>query len=132
MSGCGWVIALVVLCRSRDAAGPRWSRRLVIGLMFIYGATNVAASVLNVQRWPEAGKERDRIVSAAAVESRFLECQAVALSLTDSIDGAYVFRSGVREALQPVVRPRIEERDQVKADCRFNWSQRDGRFTKEP
>jgi hypothetical protein len=131
LSGSGWVIALVMLARSRDASGPRWSRPVIVGLMAIYGVANLAASVRNVERWSEAGKERDRILSAAARDGDFLECQAVALNLTDSIEGAYVFRSGAREALQPVIRPRIDERDHVNAACRFDWSQPDGRFQRE-
>jgi hypothetical protein len=100
-------------------------------------ASAVLISVLSVARevgvWTQASDLRDRVLADARASIARQGCvEAAFAGVPDSVDGAYVFRNGFPEAMQPVTVRLLPDTtsnpDTTSAPtaCEFVW--RDGRF----
>jgi hypothetical protein len=96
--------------------------------VFTLVVINAAAVARHVQPWVEAGRLRDRVLTAAAGTSAMADCGEVTLEgLPDSIRGAYIFRNGAPEAFSRTMGIRITDTP-PRVGCRFRWNAQNETF----
>ncbi len=118
----GWAILLAMyLDRVRHAtvAPGRW---LASGLAAAVVVPAVIALPIHLGAWTRASALREQALASVVAMTRAAGCREAMLSAApDSIEGAYVFRSGIKEALEPMG---IRMISTAQPPCRFHWSGR--------
>jgi len=122
LAECGWALLVADLVLGVSDRMPRPSLAFACAI----GAA-VVVSALSVEReigvWRRAADLRDRVLAEAHTAMARQGCaEATFRDVPDSVDGAYVFRNGFREALGLANR----EGRAVASDCELMW--RDGQF----
>lgn len=116
----GWALSLAAATTVPSRAGRRFA--LVLGLVSIIWFLSAGAHVVI---WQRAALMRDRILGAADSLGIPQECAGIAMvGVTDNVQGAYVFRNGLREALQRSDGGRHLVQSPSDADCVFGWNGR--------
>lgn len=118
LAECGWALFAAELMRT---ATDR-ARRQSLALACAAGAA-ILASAITLEReldvWRRAADMRDRVLTEARASITKGRCAAAHFNdVPDSVDGAYVFRNGLREAL----RISGDEGISVAAGCDFTWN----------
>jgi len=103
LAECGWALLAADLIVAVTGRLP-W-RSLAFGCAL---ASAVLVSVLSVARevgvWTRAADLRDRVLADARAAIARQGCvEATFVGVPDSVDGAYVFRNGFQEAMEPVI-----------------------------
>lgn len=129
---------LIVACVASEL--PATGRRRAVGAVAIVGIT-LAAFVFGVRSgvgaWTAAAQVRDDVLAAAESVMDESECQRVVfLRLPESLDGAFIFRNGFRDALYfhgiaREGRPEISLTD-AEPGCRLTWNGERRRFQVQP
>jgi hypothetical protein len=117
---CGWAALLGSLL----VDGRRRWRWLGLSGAAVIVATWSLGLVAHVTVWHEASALRDRVLASAAARYRTSPCLTLRFDeVPDSVDGAYVFRNGFREALasQEGNWERALKGGPVPAGCTFRW-----------
>jgi hypothetical protein len=117
LPSAGWALLLAI--------GVVQNKRVLrSGVALILAGTAVLWAMgahKHIDAWQRAASERDRILSAAE-RLREYGCTSVQLSgVTDSIDGAYVFRNGLAEAIRRSNNV-ILSLGPTEPRCRFTWT----------
>ena len=132
LAECGWALLIADLVA---AATDRMPARLAAFVCAIGVA--VVVSALSLEReigvWARAADLRDRALAEAHAAIARQGCvEATFADVPDSVDGAYVFRNGFREAMAPT-KVRLKPDTTAEADtesaaaaCDLVW--RDGQF----
>jgi hypothetical protein len=95
LPACGWAMLIAALLAPDRS---RWNLAASVALC----AAGVAGTMINLRPWSAASALRDEILGRAAT-ARAAGCVSVWVSdVPDSIQGAYVFRNGLAEALDPI------------------------------
>jgi hypothetical protein len=96
LPAAGWSILLALLLMPT-------SSRLNLTLAAVVLIASAAGLRANLTVWNAAGRARDHLLAEVA-RAREAGCSAVWIqNIPDSIDGAYVFRNGLQDAIAPVV-----------------------------
>jgi hypothetical protein len=116
---------------------PRLNSRRATATAAVVGGLAVGALVFGVRSsvaaWTKASQMRDGVLAAAQSALVTSKCDSVAfIGLPESIDGAYVFRNGFREALEyhriaRSDRPMVSAAD-ADPSCRYVWDLQRERF----
>jgi hypothetical protein len=119
LASTGWAALLVVaaneLSQGRLRAGPVAAAAL--GILLVANVVGVRA---HLARWTHAATVRDAVLRAASADQRLHLCDVVYLqNLPDSVDGAYVFANGAREALSNVGVNAFVKNE--PGSCSFRW-----------
>ena len=118
LAECGWALLvsdLLGLAANRLRQPARWlwiSAALCAGMSVVMLEPEIA-------KWRQAAELRDRVLVAAhrVIEER--RCPVVQfMDVPDSLDGAYVFRNGLREALDQASMKGVA----LTADCSVRWN----------
>jgi hypothetical protein len=97
-AGLTWLVSAVLAGKSSRALN-------VIAWIVLLALVSVYASGLHAERrvWTEAAKTRDAILSGATEAARAMSCGSLRVDgVPEDIHGAYVFGSGLREALAAI------------------------------
>jgi hypothetical protein len=123
LAACGWAILWVTF--TTETAGilrrPTLVSTALTGVLLVI---SVHAIIGELRVWRAAGTVRDTVLQEAHIAMRGSSCETFEfVGVPDQIEGAYVFRNGLWEALfknaPPISRP--------AADCRLTWT--DHRFS---
>jgi hypothetical protein len=126
LAACGWGAILVAAAADVGGRFPRANVRLRAALVVLIaaGAWGVRQ---HVRPWTHAAAVRDTALRAATADTRLHACSpAYVEGLPDSVNGAYLFANGAREALADAgvtafARPGTGE-------CAFRWDPAAARF----
>jgi hypothetical protein len=115
----GWSLLIAML--ASQAGTGRAGRAVVVPAMAALLVTGALGAVRHQRPWVEAAALRDAVLQSARGVALAHGCPSIDVkNPPDSVDGAYVFRNGIREAL---VRATINtEHDLPRGDCLFEWS----------
>ena len=95
LPACGWAVLIAALLAPDRS---RWNLAISIALC----AAGGVGVMINLRPWSAASGWRDEIL-ARVTTARTAGCVSVWVSdVPDSIDGAYVFRNGLAEAIDPI------------------------------
>ena len=83
-------------------ARPGGGRRLAFAsIVVVVVGSAVPATMTDLERWRRAASTRDTVLEVVRSNGNRLDCTTFTVQgSADSIDGAYVFRNGLREALE--------------------------------
>jgi len=126
LASAGWAALLVVASSEMSEARPCAG---AIGLATV--AVVLLAGVVGVRAhlgtWTQAAKTRDLVMRSAAADRRLLSCDVVYVqNLPASVDGAYVFANGAREALSALGINAFVRNE--SGPCSFHWEPTNGTF----
>jgi hypothetical protein len=124
-----WVLFLGYLVEATKPS--RWQlRALWLAVTVTVIAAWTVGTIRHETSWRLAGETRDRVLAAVRSTVRNSPCATVVVdNVPDNVDGAYVFRSGLpdaidREGLHARLVPAAEA---TSSTCRVVWSQPSGR-----
>ena len=104
LSAAAFSILLAVLAGTAAGliARPGRGRRLAFAsIVVVVVGSAVPATMADLERWRRAASTRDTVLEVVRSNSDRLDCTTFTVQgSADSIDGAYVFRNGLREALE--------------------------------
>lgn len=126
LAACGWAAILVVAAADIAGRFPRADALLrgVLVALIAMGAWGVRQ---HVRPWTHAAAVRDTVLRAAAADTRLHACSpAYVEGLPDSVDGAYLFANGAREALADVGVTAFARPD--SGECAFRWDPTAAKF----
>jgi hypothetical protein len=93
----GWA-AILIIAASEVHTGSRMNV-IVAALVVLTIALAVYGTRVHLQSWLRASALRDRVLAAAVANKALRDCEVTALQeLPQSVQGAYVFSNGAREA----------------------------------
>jgi hypothetical protein len=118
LAECGWALLVADLMRGAANRVPKQSLALACA-----AGTAIVASSITLEReldvWRRAADLRDRVVTEATALMNSVHCPSLQFGgLPDSVDGAYVFRNGFREALGFAG----NDTTGAAAGCDFTWN----------
>jgi hypothetical protein len=119
LAATGWAAVLVVAASdiTRVRRGARAVAILVVSVVLVAGLVGVR---VHVAKWTYAGTIRDIVIRSAAADGRLRACEVVYLqNLPESVDGAYVFANGAREAFADVSINAFVKNE--PGSCSFRW-----------
>jgi hypothetical protein len=128
LAACGWSAILVAAAADLADRFPR-ANTLLRGALIALIAIGAWGARQHVRPWTHAAALRDTVLGAAAADPRLHVCSpAYVEGLPESVDGAYLFANGAREALADVgvtafARPGT-------GDCAFQWDPSAARFNR--
>jgi hypothetical protein len=125
LPGVGFALLLAALGGHAAALTPRsLAPAALAGVTLVLVVPSAPAVRFEEARWQAAARARDAILGRIGEASPPDGCASFAAEgLADNVEGAYVFRNGLPEALAERPRPRVEA-SQGSAACRIAW---DGR-----
>ena len=98
-AAAGWTLLVAELFATATGS-LRSGRWIGITAAVAWMATSAGATRAHLGPWQEAARARDRALRSAQRVVRDAGCQAMVVQAPpDSVDGAYVFRSGLEQAL---------------------------------
>lgn len=113
----GWSLFLAVLA-------TRYRPRIARALVLVITVAGVGGVITQQGRWKAAAQYRDQIVETAIQTSKQMGCQSpVFVSGPDNIQGVYVFRNGLSEAVSMTLGNAAKP-----VDCVLEWV--GGRFVR--
>jgi hypothetical protein len=97
----GFAMLLASLMGATARTASRNSAPVLIGALFlVFVAPTVRPLGAEIGRWNEAARLRDAILGQVAEDADLARCRSfTAAALVDNVEGAYVFRNGLDEAL---------------------------------
>ena len=99
LAAAGWSLLLADLVRTA-LAGHAWGKRAALVATTAWMVVGVAATRAHLGPWQEAARVRDRVLRSAESALRGAGCEAAIFQdAPDNVEGAYVFRNGLSEAL---------------------------------
>ncbi len=99
LAAAGWSLLLAELVGTA-LASYAWGRRAAIAATTAWMVAGVAATRAHLGPWQEAARVRDRVLRSAESALRGASCEAAIFQdVPDNVEGAYVFRNGLSEAL---------------------------------
>lgn len=107
------------LAISSAFAGSRFTRLDGVSAVLLTGLLGIYAVRLQEERrtWQDAARTRDAVLADAARAVRAVPCRALTiLDAPDNVNGAFVFREGLREALDGL------PLDPAGAPCVHRWN----------
>jgi len=119
LATCGWAAVLVAAASDLAARMPR-ARIAAASLLIAFGCAGAWGVGQHLKPWVRAAAMRDMVLVAASSDIRLRSCPlAYVEALPESVDGAYLFANGAREALggagvTAYARPGT-------GDCAFRW-----------
>jgi hypothetical protein len=126
LAACGWAALLVTAAGELSDAGSGARTAAMLVVVSVLGAATLGVRA-HLAPWTHAASVRDVVLRAAAADERLHSCPVVYLQgLPASVDGAYLFANGTREALTQVGVDAFV-RDEAGA-CSFRWNAAAGRF----
>jgi hypothetical protein len=126
LASTGWAALLVVAASALSEARPgtRTVAVAAVGLVLVAGVVGVRA---HLATWTHAATVRDVVMRSAAADRRLHSCDVVYLqNLPESVDGAYVFANGAREAFTHVSINAFVKNE--PGSCSFRWDPRINAF----
>jgi hypothetical protein len=130
LAACGWA-AVLIASASDIAEGRRLNRAFAAFVLLLFVAADTAGVRMHLRPWSRAAATRDVVLRSAAGDARLHACPVVYLQgLPDSLDGAYLFANGAREALAAVGVNAYAR--QESGPCAFRWEPKDERFAQQP
>jgi hypothetical protein len=130
LSSVGWAVMLVSL--AHPAGSQPGYRRLfagtvILGLLLL----GTYATRFHLVPWEQAASLRDQVQEGArAALSQNPSCRTVTFDdIPESVDGAFVLRNGIQEALGTRLGVVVSDTTGSTADCRFRWDR--GRFVRD-
>jgi hypothetical protein len=126
LAACGWSAILVAAAADLADRFPG-KNTLLRGALVALIATGAWGARQHLRPWMHAAAVRDTVLGAAAADSRLHACSpAYVEGLPDSVDGAYLFANGAREALADVGVAAFARRG--SGECAFQWDPSAARF----
>jgi hypothetical protein len=126
LAACGWAAMLVTAAADLAWRGPR-SEAAVRALVFMVIGAGIWGVREHLRPWTHAAQTRDLVLRTAAGDERLRACSVAYIEgLPDSVDGAYLFANGAREALADVGVNAFARAD--SGDCSFRWDPAAARF----
>jgi hypothetical protein len=97
----GFAMLLASLMAALARTASRDSAPVLIGALFlVFAAPSVRPLGAEIGRWNDAARLRDAILGQVAGDVDFARCRSfTAAAPVDNVDGAYVFRNGLDQAL---------------------------------
>jgi hypothetical protein len=123
---CGWSAVLVAAAADISSGRPRaepatWA---VLALLVCAGVWGVRQ---HLEPWAHAAASRNSVLAIAAADQRLRTCPVAYIEgLPDSVEGAYLFANGAREALADVGVTAFARAG--SGDCAFRWDPAAARF----
>jgi hypothetical protein len=97
--GFAMLLASLMAALARTAS-PDSAPVLIGALFLVFAAPSVRPLGAEIGRWHDAARLRDAILGQVARDADFARCRSfTAEALVDNVDGAYVFRNGLEQAL---------------------------------
>jgi hypothetical protein len=126
LAAFGW--AAILMTASADLGGRRlWAAVVVRSVVTLMIAIAVSGVRSHISPWVRAAAVRDTVVRAASVDSRLRACEVTYVrDLPQTVDGAYLFSNGAREALAGGGVNALT-RD-VSGPCSFRWDAMSSKF----
>jgi hypothetical protein len=132
LPAAGFAMLLASLMGALARTTPGHSASTLIGVLFlVFAAPSVSALGAEIGRWNDAARLRDAILAQVAGNADLAGCRSFTASgLADNVEGAYVFRNGLVQALAPrrggasTGRPLEPARATPKAPaehCQLSW-----------
>jgi hypothetical protein len=124
------LVASMVAPSSGALRRPAW-RRAVLGIANVMTIAWGAGVRQEVGFWHQAAQLRDEVLRSAGEVAKAAGCSRIALAdAPDSLEGPFVFRNGLAEALALNGLPALTAPSDASSQCRFRWS--GGRFVPDP
>jgi hypothetical protein len=126
LSAAGFAIMVAVLAGNFAAAHPRPPAPvLFVAVLLAATAPTIPALSHEIRRWSEAARVRDAILARAREDRSLASCRSfVTAGQADNVDGAYVFRNGLVQALAAERSPGMRGLEPGRA-CRLVWNGED-------
>lgn len=99
LAAAGWSLLLAELVATA-LTGHAWGKRAALAATTAWMAAGALATRAHLESWQEAARVRDRAIRSAESALRRAGCEAARFqNQPDNVEGAYVFRNGLSEAL---------------------------------
>ena len=125
LPGVGFALLLAVLAGQAAALTSRpLAPAVLAGVALVLMTPSLPAIRFEEARWKEAARARDAILGGIEQRAPIDGCGSFAAEgLADNVDGAYVFRNGLPQALAARRRPPIETADGRRPSraCQVTW-----------
>ena len=121
----GWAAILVVT--AAEVSGQRRFTGIVATIVMLTVALAAYGTRVHLRPWVQASALRELVLAAAAADKTLVACDPVFLQgLPESVQGAYLFSNGAREAFAGIGLNAYVRGD--KGPCSFRWDDAGSRF----
>jgi len=126
LAAFGW--AAILMTAAADLSGrQRWATVVVHSVVILMIAAALSGTRSHLTPWQRAAGARDTVLRAASEDPRLHACVvAYVRELPQSVEGAYLFPNGAREALAGVGLNAFVRDD--SGPCAFRWDTMSSRF----
>ena len=117
LASVGW--AAILVAAADEVHSSLYFGRLVVPLV-VFTLVAAYGTRVHLHPWSSAGALRDRVLAAASADKALYACEVVFIQgLPSSVQGAYVFSNGAREAFGTVgLNVRVGD---SAGPCAFRW-----------